>query len=210
MTVVLAWADGERVVMAGDQQVTSEDHDRSWITSKINRLTVPSRTRQGRKPVDEQMLIGTAGSLTATSLARHALEPGPAPDARTGAEPVQWWIDVDLERWAWRTGVELDRLMREHGQVTRDSDNNESIDYDAIIGFRGHVFEVGNSSVVTGRAIAGGRLGGAGNGSAYALGAAHALITSGYEPVDALKRAVEIACDHNPLCGGGIDVQELC
>lgn len=200
MSVVLAWADGSHVVMAGDRQATGEDNDRSWQVEKVNRLKV------GR---DREMLIGTAGSLVATSIARHGLEPPAAPSPRKAVEPVQWWVDLDLERWAWQLGIQLDRLMREHNAVTRDSDGNDSTDYDAVIGFRGHVFEIGNATVVSGRPIAGGRIAGAGNGAHFGLGAATALISEGHDPGTALKRAVEIACIYDPLCGGGIDLQEL-
>lgn len=204
MSVVLAWADGTHVVMAGDRQVTGEDNDRCWVTEKINRL----RVKTG-KASEVEMLIGTAGSLVATSIARHGLTPPAAPTPRKAREPVQWWVDLDLERWAWQLGVELDRLMREHNAVTRDSEGNESTDYDAVIGFRGHVFEIGNGSVVSGRPIACGRIAGAGTGARYGLGAAMALISEGHDPVDALKRAAAITCDYDPLCGGGIDLQEL-
>lgn len=208
MSVILAWGDGERVVMAGDRQATADDHSRAWRTAKVNRLLVPAAESTHAAT---EMLIGTAGSLVATSLARHGLTPPKAPSPRKRVvDRTQWWADLDLERWAWLLGVELDRLMREQHATAAGDDQGDSVDYDAVIGWRGQVFEVGNGSVVPGHIVASGSLAGAGNGCGFGLGAATALLAEGVPPIDALRRAVEIACDYDPLSGGGVDIQELC
>lgn len=178
MTVVAAYADGERVLMMSDTYAPDRWDTSNWVKSKIVRLSVDHR----------DALISCAGSAAFLRLAQHQLALKP---------PAS-----DLDAWAYALATEITDAARERGHpLVKDGAANMNI----LLGFAGRLWMLMENDChpVIGKDTDRPVFAAIGSGDSIALGALQMADTLGElerDPFRALGNAVSAACCWDVYC----------
>jgi len=177
MTVVAAIARNGHVVMAADRQ-TSYQQQAVYGAKKIRRLTAGSG----------EVLIAASGNGALPNVVARHCKLDHAPDAGATLSELQEWADVVAEA-ATEVLANAQPPLLEQG----------SIDGTLLLAARGHLFYLFTHQA----AHAADGVAALGSGSEVALGAMHAALRHGDEPLDAVLLGVELGCTFMDGCGFG-------
>lgn len=177
MTVIVAVANGGRVIMGGDSALTD---DRSY-----QQLSMADGKVFLKKTATDEFVIGVAGSARAIQLMQHSFEPPKRP-AKMGADKYMATMFINELRRAFK---EAGHMKAEHGE--------ESSEATALIGYRGDIwfFEGGDLQMERLRD----EWAAAGAGSDVALGYLFATRSVGATKAR-VEQALKAACNYSSVC----------
>lgn len=134
-------------------------------------------------PVGDDVLVGLAGEHIYHSIVRYHKPPAPKP-----GECTVVWLQLKFLPW-------LDKQIRKL--------NPNKTSAVMLVARAGDLYQVEMDNVdAVPQSVSA-----IGSGGSYALGALHALANvSVLSPQDRVLAAVRAACEHDPYCGGRIDV----
>jgi hypothetical protein len=190
VTTIAAWGDpAYGVVMAYDDAIL----DAGLVDQDARKVSVfPVATDSELE--EEQAALGAAGRFALVQVARYKLSMFPCPRSASVAM---------LDQWAFDISVELTALAKAASIVDKDGD----VDGYWLLGFRGHVWELGQHLAWRPAAYTA-----IGSGRYFAVGALDALLADTADPLAAaaaVRRSVEIACARDTGSSGPVHVEEL-